>query len=136
MIIKFAVHFICSWDQRCTNTNHRVRCIWFELVLNNIYSMRGHPTTNYIQRTFRLVHFVVQWALADSRMIMKIIEQSVMPHVLLIVMKNYLLFTLVMCFIFADGYIIGQKIEKPQRTCAKNVIWLMLYENYWWPRSR
>ena len=83
--------------------------------------MRGHPTTNYIQRTFRLLHFVVQWVLADSRMIMKIIEQSVMPHVLLIVMKNYLLFTSVMYFIFADGYIIGQKVEKPQRTSAKNV---------------
>ena len=81
--------------------------------------MRGHLTTNYTQRTFRLLHFVVQWVLADSRMIMKIIEQSVMPHVLLIVMKNYLLFTLVMYFMFADGYIIGQKIEKPQRTCAR-----------------
>ena len=75
--------------------------------------MRGHLTTNYTQRTFRLLHFVVQWVLADSRMIMKIIEQSVMPHVLLIVMKNYLLFTLVMYFIFAEGYNVGQKIEKP-----------------------
>ena len=81
--------------------------------------MRGHPRTNRIQRTFRLLHFVVQWVLADSRMIMKIIEQSVMPHVLLIVMKNYLLFTLVMYFIFADGYIIAQKIEKPHRTSAR-----------------
>ena len=72
-----------------------------------------------IQRTFRLLHFVVQWVLADSRMIMKIIEQSVMPHVLLIVMKNYLLFTLVMYFIYAEGYIIGQK--KSHRTSAKNV---------------
>ena len=80
--------------------------------------MRGHPATNCIQRTFRLLHFVVQWVLADSRMIMKIIEQSVMPHVLLIVMKNYVLFTSVMYFIFADGYIIGQKIEKPHRTTA------------------
>ena len=73
---------------------------------------------------------MVQWVLADSRMIMKIIEQSVMPHVLLIVMKNYLLFTSVMYFIFAEGYIIGQKIEKPRRTRAKNVTWLMLLENY------
>ena len=81
--------------------------------------MRGHPTTNCIKRAFRLLHFVVQWVLADSRMIMKIIEQSVMPHVLLIVMKNYLLFTLVMYFIFADGYIIAQKIEKPHRTSAR-----------------
>ena len=92
--------------------------------------MRGHSTTNCIKRTFRLLHFVVQWVLADSRMIMKIIEQSVMPHVLLIVMKNYLLFTLVMYFIFADGYIIAQKIEKPHRTSAKNVTWLMSQENY------
>ena len=81
--------------------------------------MRGHLTTNDTQRTFRLLHFVAQSVLADSRMIMKIIEQSVMPHVLLIVMKNYLLFTLVMYFIYAEGYIIGQK--KSHRTSAKNV---------------